>query len=200
MKNGYRELLIGCGNNLTKKVIRDGTGKEWKNLTTLDIDRRCKADVYHDLCVLPYPFVSDTFDEIHAYEVLEHTGQQGDYLFFFSQFEEFWRILKPGGVLFATVPAEMIRTETSEGLAFSPNVWLWGDPGHTRIINPGSLHFLSQKNYDAEVGQTAMTDYRWCYKGDFTLGFIKHTQYSMIFGLTAVKPAFTAWPERLEKK
>ena len=29
------------------------------------------------------PFGDDAFDEIHAYEVLEHTGRQGDWRFFF---------------------------------------------------------------------------------------------------------------------
>ena len=97
----------------------------------------------------------------------------------------------------ATVPRENVEITipTSDVVMLSeieavPNRWIWGDPGHTRVINAGSLHFLSQKNYDAEIGRTAMTDYRWCYKADFMLNHIDYTQYNMVFGLTAMKPAF----------
>lgn len=90
-----RELLIGCGSDLRKKLTADGT-KEWTCLVTLDYCERHNPDVVWDLNNIPLPFDDNTFDEIHAYEVLEHTGTQGDYKFFFKQFEEFWRLLKPG--------------------------------------------------------------------------------------------------------
>ena len=54
---------------------------------------------------LPLPFDNDTFDEIHAYEVLEHVGKQGDYIFFFAQFSDLYRILKPNGLLVAMSPS-----------------------------------------------------------------------------------------------
>jgi hypothetical protein len=96
----------------------------------------------------------NTFDEIHAYEVLEHIGQQGDYITFFAQFSEFWRILKPGGLFFATCPSVTSR-------------WAWGDPSHTRVIQPETLVFLSQKEYTKQVGVTAMSDFRHIYTADF---------------------------------
>src|SRR5215831_67169 len=86
------ELLIGCGKNHTKKLTRPGH-EEWRELVTLDINPDHKPNVLHDLENLPLPFADDHFDEIHAYEVLEHVGKQGDYRFFFRQFEDFWRIL-----------------------------------------------------------------------------------------------------------
>lgn len=121
---------------------------------TLDIDPTTNPDVLWDLNTLPYPFLLDEFDEIHAYEVLEHCGAQGDWRFFFAQFEELWRILKPGGKLIFSVPAPT-------------SVWVWGDPGHTRMIHPEQMGFLSQANYAAQVGKTAMTDYRHVYSADF---------------------------------
>jgi len=92
------------------------------------------------------PVASETFDEIHAYQVLEHFGRQGDFKSFFATFGELWRILKPGGLLVGDTPA--LR---------SP--WLWGDPGHTRIISAQSLSFLTRRSYE-ELGKTTSTDYR----------------------------------------
>lgn len=168
------ELLIGCGNNLKKKVTFPGIPTEWCELVTLDWDEYCKPHVVHDLNIIPYPFQDNTFDELHAYEVLEHLGQQGDYRSFFSQFTEFWRILKPGGYLVATVPAW-------------DSMWAWGDPGHRRIINEGTLVFLSQKEYKNQIGKTAMADYRFCYEADFDILMTAEKGDIFAFVLRAVK-------------
>lgn len=167
------ELLIGAGNNKKKKVTFPEIPEDWCQLTTLDIDPSTNPDVVHDLNDFPLPFDDDMFDEIHAYEVLEHTGRQGDWMFFFNQFMEFWRILKPGGYFVGTCP-----------MWDSP--WAWGDPGHTRIISPESLIFLSQKEYE-QVGETAMTDYRGWYKGDFELIAKQESDHNFGFVLRAIK-------------
>jgi hypothetical protein len=63
------ELLIGCGSRRAKDVwVADK--KEWTDLRTLDINPDHKPDVVHDLQDIPLPFPDETFDEIHAYEVL----------------------------------------------------------------------------------------------------------------------------------
>ena len=38
----------------------------------LDISSSVGADVVHDLNQMPWPFENDTFDEVHAYDVIEH--------------------------------------------------------------------------------------------------------------------------------
>lgn len=169
-----RELLLGAGNNRTKKVRHGDLSTDWKNLTRLDIDPACSPDVLHDLNVLPYPFDDSTFDEIHAYDVIEHFGRQGDWRGFFAQFAELHRIIKPGGVLCGLVPAW-------------DSPWAWGDPGHTRIITRGSLMFLSQKFYAAEVGVTNATDYRHIYAGDFELVAENEGEHQYGFVLKAIK-------------
>ena len=175
MSQEYRELLIGCGNSRVKKFDCDEKGAEWHNLITLDIDPSCVPIILHDLNVLPYPIDDNYFDEIHAYDVLEHCGMPGDYEFFFSQFAEFWRILKPDGLLCATVPHY-----------FSP--WAWGDPGHTRVINDCSLVFLSQEQYAMQVGKTQMTDYRAFYKADFEIVMSEYTNdLRFVFAIRAKK-------------
>lgn len=170
----YRELLIGCGNRHDKVVRHGNIEQDWQNLTTLDIDPSCKPDVVHDLAVLPYPFEDNTFDEIHAYHVLEHFGAQGDWRAFFAQFTEFHRILKPGGLFIGIVP-----------MWDSP--WAWGDPGHTRLITKGTLAFLSQKIYADEVGVTTMTDYRGTYRADFAPVAANEAEHDFGFILKAIK-------------
>lgn len=152
----YRELLLGCGmGDRAKKIITfDEIPAEWQNVTTLDIMPEHKPDVVHDLEVLPYPFEDGEFNEVHAYEVLEHTGRQGDWRFFFAQWMEFYRILKPGGYFVGSCP-------------MWDQAWAWGDPGHSRIISANSLMFLDQDFYRTQVGKTAASDYRPVYSGDF---------------------------------
>ena len=170
------ELLIGAGTNHDKRVTLPGEGieKGWTDLTTLDMDETLQPDVVWNLEDLPYPFEDNLFDEIHAYEVLEHTGAQGDFRFFFKQFTEFWRILKPGGHFCATVP-----------MWNSP--WAWADPGHRRIISADTLVFLSQDEYKVQVGKTAMADYRYWWKGDFKLIAKSEEQGVLGFVIQAIK-------------
>lgn len=167
------ELLIGCGSNWEKKIYLPDQ-RDWKNLVTLDINPDHGPNVLWDLQVLPLPFIDNEFNEIHAYEVLEHVGSQGDYKTFFAQFTEFHRILRPGGKFFATVP--------------TPNSpWAWGDPSHTRIFCKEWLTFLRQKSYEEQVGKTSLSDFRYIYKADFEILMAQESGDTFFFILEAVK-------------
>lgn len=143
------ELLMGCGSSRIKQLAVDDNHK-WNKLITLDINKDHNPDIVWDLNVRPLPFDDNYFDELHCYEVLEHLGKQGDYINFF---EEYWRILKPNGIFCFSVPKH-------------DSEWAWGDPGHTRVINRGTLIFLDQDSYK-QVGKSPISDYRYLYKGDF---------------------------------
>jgi hypothetical protein len=187
----YRELLLGCGHKKEKRFALPGMALNWQNVTTVDMNKECDPDIWGTLdCYkwsgmiwrrepnvgAKHQWLPDTYDEVHAYEVLEHLGMQGDYNSFFQCFAMIWYVLKPNGYLFATTPSR-----------FSP--WLWGDPGHTRAILPQTLIFLDQTQYEAQKGKTSMSDYRFCYKADFKVVHSVDDRETHQFVLQAIKPA-----------
>lgn len=149
-----RNLLLGAGNSRTKKVSITGT--EWQGeLVTLDMNPGCGADVIWDLEKRPLPFGDEEFDEMGAFDVLEHIGRLGDWKGYFDEFAEYWRILKPGGLFNILVPIN------KEALA---------DPGHTRFFHINHFAFLAQEfySYNLERGMP-VTDYRWYWKRNFEM-------------------------------
>lgn len=148
-----KELLLGCGSRTKKDLSVNGLN-EFKNVVRLDNNADHKPDIVWDLRKHPLPFEDNEFDEIHAYEVIEHLAHQGDYEFFFREWTEYHRILKPGGLFFGSCPAYDSR-------------WAWGDPSHQRVISRETLVFLSQEQYRQQVGKTSMSDFRHLYEVDF---------------------------------
>jgi SAM-dependent methyltransferase len=200
----YRELLLGCGHARDKR-INPQVGRAlpaWQNLVTLDNNPDCKPDVLCELDTLYDWWVSwtkpelrplleapamsqnnerfrdDIFDEVHAYEVLEHLGYQGNAAMYFNHFSQIWRILKPDGFLCASVPSRY-------------SAWLWGDPSHRRLINEESLSFLDQDNYKQLDGPhpTPMSDFRSIYQCDFRIVERQDNHRQLFFILQAVKPS-----------
>jgi len=72
------KLDLGCGQ----------TAKE--GFIGVDISADCGADVVHDLRVYPWPFESDSVDEVFSSHFLEHVPGHDR----FRLFDELWRILK----------------------------------------------------------------------------------------------------------
>jgi hypothetical protein len=123
----------------------------------------------------------DYWDEIHAYQVLEHLGSQGDAAAFFAHFSELWRLLRNGGYLVAEVPSRFSGC-------------FWGDPSHRRAIVAESLSFLDQAEYSRqcdgpESTRTTMSDFRYLYKADFRCLDQADNRQDFVFVLQAVKPA-----------
>jgi len=172
-----KELILGCGGKYIPDILMGSAPLPERHFIRLDNNADHNPDIIFDLNDLrgiPLPFEDNSFDYIHAYEVLEHLSSQGNYHFFFKEFTEYHRILKPGGCFIGSVPAPG-----------SP--WVWGDPSHTRHLPPEVFTFLSQKEYDKQVGKTAMSDFRYLYKADFDLYAIEEKDGFLYFILKAVK-------------
>jgi len=173
--NARKVLIIGAGSSKALRLLTPMSNIK-PTITTLDIERSHGTDVVWDLNDLPWPFDSDSFHEVHAYEILEHLGSQGDAKSFFAHFGEIYRILTPLGHLAGSSPRY-------------DSLWAWGDPSHKRVICEGSFTFLDQTEYAKQVGTTAMTDFRSIWKGDFKTEGLEKTSDQLYFLLQAHKPA-----------
>lgn len=196
MSEEYRELLLGCGRSTVKQYSAHPTHpRSWRTAhgpVRLDINKEVHPDIWCDLNAAPpwlgsafgegplHTLEGDYWDEIHAYQVLEHLGSQGDAHSFFAQFSEIWRLLKPDGYLVGSCPSRY-------------SGWLWGDPSHRRAILPESLVFLDQSEYvkqcDDPHSRTSMSDFRFMYKCDFRILDSSDNRVDFAFVLQAVKPS-----------
>ncbi len=166
----YRELVLGCGHFRKKRLSapEKTQSEDYENALFVDINPKVDPDLVVDLNKTPWPFDDEYYDEVHAYEILEHLGRQGDYVSFFSHFNEIYRVLKPGGYLLGSTPQWN-------------KLWAWSDPGHTRVISEGTLLFLDRDNYAQD--NNPMTDYRDIYKGNFKLEGMREAADSLYFAL-----------------
>lgn len=155
-------LLMGCGKSRQKKVAFTDAPEWVQPLVTLDMDPDSGADIIHDLDVRPLPFPDDHFDEMGAYDVLEHLGRNGDWKGYFDEFAEYWRILKPGGLFSILVPIGQDH---------------FADPGHTRFFGPNWFGFLRQSYYANNIAEgRPITDYRWYWKRNFELASFENVE------------------------
>jgi SAM-dependent methyltransferase len=148
-------LLIGAGNSRDKKILTRGDPEWGGTLVTIDMDPTCGASLVWDMEMRPLPYHDERFDEIHAYDCLEHWGRQGDWRGWFDEMGEYHRLLKPGGLFAAVVPYGEDR---------------YADPGHTRFFSGNHFTFLDHSWYDAQLrAGKPVTDYRWYWKKNFRL-------------------------------
>jgi SAM-dependent methyltransferase len=166
-----RVLVLGAGSAKDQRIFlhradeplespeEQGRRKDFEEtfdeVVRLDIKASHNPDILWDLNQFPWPIPDESFNQVHAYEVLEHLGRMGDFAGFFALWREIWRVLKPNGWVCATVP-------------WWDGVWAWSDPGHTRVYNRELLTYLSQEEHVKQIGCTSMTDYRESFPPPFT--------------------------------
>ena len=154
-------LVLGAGSRPTMNLFTGGRenlittedgadptfSSYFKDVWTVDMVKEHNPRVVWNLEDHPWPVPHNYFDEVHAYEVLEHLGGPlGDFRGFFNIWRDIWNCLKPGGLVAATTPWWNSR-------------WAFCDPGHCKVYSPFILHYLDQDGY-SQVGKSTQTDYR----------------------------------------
>lgn len=129
-----RHLDLGCGTSPRNPYGRD-------ELYGIDIRAGlCVEGVVEiaaaNLSLAPIPFPDSHFDSVSAYDFFEHVPRVSldhatgtSRLPFVELMNEIWRVLKPGGKLYAVTPAYPHR------LAFS-------DPTHVNYIDDRTLNYF----------------------------------------------------------
>ena len=158
-----KALMLGAGRARERQanqglLIRVGYAKPVTELVTVDANNDTSPDVVWDLNVKPWPFEDNTFDEVHAYNIMEHLGRQGDAKAFFDEMYEVWRILKPLGHFYGCCPK-------------MNNPWVLAEPSHTRVLLPHSFGFLNREFYKDDTWETSSSDFRGLWKGDLRFEF-----------------------------
>lgn len=147
--------LLGCGfKNKPEASLVDGVlvGYRGNNDTILRVDHNplCKPDFIMDLNDLErgvsFFWGPTSFDEVHAYEVWEHLGSQGDSRGFFTGLNTVSDMLVEDGLFILSLPMH-------------DSIWALGDPDHKRIIPTVAWSFLVEEFYD-QLGKTAASDFR----------------------------------------
>lgn len=152
-----RVLLLGCGTSRERRIgitandTRDFVDCE---IITVDIDPNCSPTFVHDLSKgLPFSNWEGRFDEIHAYDSLEHWGFQGDWRGWIAEMSDYHRALCLGGRFFCLVPVGEDR---------------FADPGHTRFIGVNWFNVLCNDYYEERAAKDEHGgDYRWYWKKNF---------------------------------
>lgn len=102
-----RHLDLGCG-----PVPRNPYGRDELCGVDLSGSRDGSGLIRHaNLATQPIPFADDSFESVSAYDFLEHVPRvlptpdgQGTRFPFIELMNEVWRVLKPGGLLYAVTP------------------------------------------------------------------------------------------------
>ena len=100
------------------------------------------VDAAWNLNNIPWPWMAETFDEIYAYDLVEHLNS------FMEFFDEAWRILKPQGTCTVRVP----RYDAA-------NVII--DPTHKRGYHRDCFQYLDPTTYWGEMYARVYTDRHW---------------------------------------
>jgi SAM-dependent methyltransferase len=107
------KLNLGCG----LKPIEDHVN--------VDVVESIKPDIVHDLNIVPYPFPDNRFDEVRAWDVIEHVADLP------TMMREIWRIAKPGCMVEFTTPH--FSCDNS-----------YTDPTHVRHLSSRSLRYFEK--------------------------------------------------------
>lgn len=115
-------------NGSSLKILDLGCGKKKRpGSIGVDYSDRHNADVIHDLNVFPYPFESDSIDQVYLDNVLEHLDKP------MRVMEEVHRIIKLGGEVKVVVP-------------YFRSIWAFIDPTHQTFYTVDSFAYYDPRH------------------------------------------------------
>ena len=127
-----RHLDLGCGSRPRNPYRRD-------ELFGVDLSGDDSGNVRHaNLALQPIPFGDGEFDSVSAYDFFEHVPRvlstadgQATRFPFVELMNEVWRVLRPGGLLYASTPVY-------------PHPAAFQDPTHVNFITTGTHEYFTQ--------------------------------------------------------
>jgi len=110
---------------LERTILHLGSGKKYdSNAVNVDLTPATSPDLVHDLDALPWPLPDDHFEEVWAYDVIEHLDDV------VATMEEIHRVCRDRAVVKITVP------HFSCGNAFT-------DPTHRHYFSSSSFNYFT---------------------------------------------------------
>jgi SAM-dependent methyltransferase len=112
----------------TLKILDLGCGKKKRpGAVGVDCANHHNADVIHDLNVFPYPFESNSIDQVYLDNILEHLDKP------IQVMEEVHRICKPGASVKVIAP-------------YFRSVWAFIDPTHKTFYTVDSFSYYDPRH------------------------------------------------------
>lgn len=132
-----------------------------------------------NLSLDPIPYPDQHFDSVSAYDVLEHVprilpalDRHATRFPFIELMDEIWRVLKPGGLLYAQTPAY-------------PNSAAFKDPTHVNIITESTHEYFTRP---------LLTARQYGFKGDFAVRRMLWSRPSQVY-----EPIDPSWADRIRQ-
>lgn len=146
----YYVLEIGAGSN---PVLKEG-----KHIVHLDRVKLPHIEAVHDIESGKYPFDDNTFDEVLAFSVLEHTTN------IVKQMEEIHRVCKNGAKVFIEVPyynsPDACGDPTHKSFFTERTMEYFTDNGIFNYYTPVRFEIKSQRFISTRIGQLIPTKFR----------------------------------------
>lgn len=137
------KLDLACGSN---KV---------EGFTGVDRVKTKSVDIVHDLEKFPWPFKTDSVDEVVVNHYIEHSSD------LFAFMNELHRIMKPGARATITAP-------------YYSSMRAWQDPTHTRAISEATFLYFNQE----WLKQNKLDHYDVAADFDFSYGYSFYPEWA----------------------
>lgn len=137
-----RHLDLGCGGTPRNPYQRD----ELHGIDIAPPAQRGACEIRRaNLALEPIPYADDSFDSLSAYDFFEHVPRvlptadgRATRFPFVELMNEAWRVLKPGGLLYASTPCY-------------PYPEAFQDPTHVNFVTEGTHEYFTQPQLKARM-------------------------------------------------